>query len=183
MGEVTIDFVSEFQLTDSIKAELKELLSACFPETDYTDRTYFKQLPHHRLILRVDKQIAGQVGIDYRAMSLNNTLVTVFGVIDLAIHPTHQGKGFGTKLMLEFERMATNHSNNVDFLFLVTETPPFYERLGYKTATLKVTWLKINQGKNYGLGNEQVDDCCLMFKSVGNKHWEDGELDMLGYWY
>ncbi len=183
MPTVTIDLISEFQLSDSIKAELKELLSACFPEVDYNGRTYFKQLPHHRLILSVDKQIVGQVGIDYRAMSLNNTLVTVFGVIDLAVHPTHQGKGLGTKLMLEFEQMATTHSNNVDFLFLVTETPAFYERLGYKATTQKVTWLKINEGKNYGLGNEQVDDCCLMFKSVGNKHWEDGELDMLGYWY
>lgn len=180
---VTIDLVSEFHLTDSAKAELRALLPACFPEAGYNGRIYYKQLPHHRLILSEDKKIIGQLGIDFRVMNLNNALVTVFGVIDLAVHPSCQGKGYGARLMLAFEQLAKNHANNIDFLFLVTDKPSFYERLGYKTTLQKVAWLKINEGKNCGLGYEQVDDCCLMVKSIGDKLWEDGELDMLGYWY
>ncbi|MCW3127424.1 MAG: hypothetical protein JWO03_3082, partial [Bacteroidetes bacterium] len=67
--------------------------------------------------------------------------------------------------------------------FLVTDIPSFYEKLGYQKTVQKVSWMKIHEGRNHGMGHEQVDDCFLMFKSVSGKTWEDGDLDMLGYWY
>lgn len=179
----TIDFVNEFEIDEKVKTEIKNLLAICFPDTDYNNRTYFKQLPHYRLIMKVDNTVIGQVALDYRAMNLNNSLVTVLGVIDLAIHPTFQNIGLGSKLITEIERIALINKNNIDFLFLVTDKSTFYERLGYTQTTQNISWLKIDQGKNYGLGNEQVTDCFLMFKSIGNKKWTDGKLDMLGYWY
>lgn len=183
MTSPTISFVNEFQMEENTKSELNNLLTICFPEFNYEGRTFFKQIPHYRLLMKLNNKLIGQLAIDYRAMNLNQTLVTVFGVIDLVIHPSFQKNGLGTKLMKELERIAIENSNNIDFIFLVTDQPLFYERLGYTKTIQKVTWLKINQGKNYGIGNKQINDCFLMYKKVGNKEWSDGELDLLGYWY
>lgn len=183
MYSTSIEWIPEFELQPAQKAEIAQLLAACFPDTEYNGRIYFKQMPHYRLLLKNNAAIIGQLAIDYRVMNVNQSLVQVMGVIDLAVHPNYQGRGFGKRLMLALENIAQKHKHNVDFLFLVTDLPVFYEQLGYSKTVQKVSWLKIDQGKNYGMGNEQVDDCFLMFKSMGNLNWEDGELDMLGYWY
>lgn len=179
-----VDFINEFQLNQQTQAEVAELRAICFPDSSGKGRTYFKQLPHYRLLLRNEQnKTVGQVGIDYRIMNLNGEVVTVMGVIDLAVHPDYRGYGHGAWLIKEMEKLATDNPNNVDFIFLVTDIPAFYEKLGYATTTVHTTWLKIHQGKNYGLGNEMVTDCYLMYKQMGKKQWADGELDWLGYWY
>ncbi|HEY0262386.1 MAG TPA: GNAT family N-acetyltransferase [Chitinophagales bacterium] len=180
---MNIIFKNEFEIDAKTKDELNKLLVLCFPETNYHGRTFFKQMPHYRLILYENKQVIGQLAIDYRSMNLNGELVNVMGIIDLAILPGFQGKGYGTLLMNEFEKIASNNANNIDFLFLVTDKSKFYKRLGYKATSLVVSWLKIHQTVNYGIGKEEVNDCTLMYKSIGNNIWCDGELDMLGYWY
>lgn len=183
MNEPTLTFKSEFELTPDDKTQINRLLSAVFTDTNYRGQAYFKQLCHHRLLLWQGAQLIGHLGIDYRVMNLNGQEVTVWGVAGLAVDPALQGKGLGTQLMQEFERIATAHKHNIDFLFLVTDVPAFYERLGFTKTTLTIQWLKIYQGKNYGLANEQITDCDLMFKKVGDKDWSDGVLDMLGYMY
>lgn len=180
---MTIDFVNEFEISEKDKSEIAKLLSLCFTDMAYSGRTFFKQLPHYRLLLRTAKGIIGQLAIDYRIMNLNDSLVSVFGVIDLAVHPEHQGLGLGKKLMEEFDRLSALHKNNIDFLFLVTDKPAFYERLGYIKTNPEITWLKINEGKNLGVATEQVTDCFIMVKEISGKKWPGGSLDMLGYWY
>lgn len=86
-------------------------------------------------------------------------------------------------LMKKMEEIVLENKHNIDFIFLVTHNPKFYERLGYSSRNMSVTWLKIYQEKNIGVGTEIIDDCFLMHKSVNGKVWSDGELDMLGYWY
>ncbi|HLP50891.1 MAG TPA: GNAT family N-acetyltransferase [Chitinophagales bacterium] len=180
-----IRFVCEFELEESMKRQIAELLAACFPEIDYDGRPrhYFKQLPHYRLLLINDSKLIGQMGIDYRVMSLNKKPVTVLGVADLTIHPDYQGKGYGTQLMQKFIGLATSHPHNIDFLFLVTDKPGFYERLGFVKTNPKVTWMKIHKGETHSIGNERINDSYLMYKSISGKPWEDGSLDMMGYWY
>lgn len=180
---IKIDFVNEFEIKEKVKIELNNLLSICFTDTIYNERTYFKQLPHYRLIMKLDNKVIGQLGIDYRVMNLNGNLIKVFGVIDLAVHPNFQKRGFGINLMKELELIAIKNKQNIDFLFLTTDNPLFYEKIGYIKTINKVDWLKIDQGKNYGLGSEVINDSILMFKKIGIKNWKDGELDMLGYWY
>jgi predicted N-acetyltransferase YhbS len=180
---MVIDFVTEFEITEKAKAEIASLLALCFSQTAYNGRTFFKQLPHYRLLLNKEGNIIGQVALDYRIMNLGGCMVSVFGIIDLAIHPDYQGQGLGTELMKEVDKISKAHKHNIDFLFLVTGKPHFYERLGYIVTQPKVTWLKINKGQNYGLATEIVTDCTLMYKKVSGKDWADGDLDMLGYWY
>lgn len=178
-----IDFVNEFQIDEQTKAGLSDLLQICFPEGDHKGRIFYKQLPHHRLILKDNKKIIGQLAIDFRVMNLNGEMIRVFGVIDVAVHPDYRNKGYGSELMKEFLRIAAENKNNIDFAFLVTQKPEYYTRFGFQQTKLKTTWLKIHEGKNYGIGNEVVDDTILMYKEISNKTWSDGELDFLGYWY
>lgn len=178
-----IDLIKEFELTEQQRSDIALLLQTCFPNTDYDNRAYFKQLPHYRLLLTESEKLIGQLGIDYRVMSLNKKQVTVFGVVDLVIHPAHQRTGGGTLLMQEFERVALKYKQSIDFLFLVTDQPAFYERLGFIKTNPNVTWLKIYKGETYGIGNETITDSFLMYKSISGKSWEESELDMMGYWY
>ncbi|MEZ4691755.1 MAG: hypothetical protein R3A12_16995 [Ignavibacteria bacterium] len=44
-------------------------------------------------------------------------------------------------------------------------------------------WLTIEEHINYGIQEKEFDDC-LMVKQVEIKKWpDDGEFDMMGYWY
>lgn len=180
---MTITFVNEFEIDSKTQSEISELLSVCFPTIDYKGLPYFKQRPHYRLLLKENDQLVGHLGIDYRIMSLNGEPINVLGVVCLAVHPNHQHQGLGTKLMQEFDKMAITHSQNIDFSFLVTDEPDFYSKLGYQTASVTTTWLKIDQGKNYGIGQEKIEDCHFMYKQIGSKEWKDGNLDLLGYMF
>ncbi len=168
-----IDFVNEFELTESMQKQAAQLLCMCFPETYNEGKPlhYFKQLPNYRLLLTRDEVLIGQMGIDYRVMSLNNKPVTVFGVIGITIHPDYQGKGYGTTLMQEYINIANNHKHNIDFLFLVTDKPAFYERMGFLKTNPTVTWMKIHKGTTHSIGHEQIDDSHFMYKNISGKKW------------
>ena len=176
------ELIEEFKLDEKTKKDIANLLKISFPEENFQGRTYFKQLPHYRLLLKIDDKLIGQLGLDYRVMSMNEKPIRVLGVIDLMIDQKFQGKGYGTILLKELDIIAESFSNNIDFLFLVADKHKFYENCGYKLIKQRVIWLKTEEHINYGIGNEEVDDC-LMYKQVGEIKWQEGTLDMLGYWY
>jgi hypothetical protein len=96
---MTTQFINEFQINASTRAQLNKLLQTCFPDTLYKGRSYFKQLPHYRLLLWRNDKLTGQLSIDYRVMNLNNEPVKVFGVEDVFNKTTLQGKRKGTNLI------------------------------------------------------------------------------------
>jgi predicted N-acetyltransferase YhbS len=175
--------IAEFQLTKADKEEIASLLQRTFPLSEYNGRTYFKQLPHYRLLAKENGKLVGQVGIDYRVMNMAGTLIHVMGAIDLAVDAASRNKGYGKQLMLQLEETAKEIASNVDFLFLVTDMPVFYETLGYTSLLLTTQWLKIHRHKNYGIGNERITDSHFMIKQIGDNWWQGDELDMLGYMY
>ena len=114
-----LTFINTFEIDKKTNAQIKYLLQSCFPEAEYRQRTYYKQLSHYRILATENEQLVGQLGIDYRVMNLNGEAVKVLGVIDLCVSPSLQNKGIGTKLMQKFEAVAKRHSDNIDFLFFV----------------------------------------------------------------
>ncbi|MBL4585663.1 MAG: GNAT family N-acetyltransferase [Flavobacteriales bacterium] len=182
-SKLELGFVNEFQIDNATSMEINSLLARCFPETKYEKRDYFKQLPHYRILAKEGKRIIGQLGIDFRIMNLNGKAVRVFGVVDLCVDLKFQGKGIGRNLIGEFESIAKKHSDKIDFLFLVTDKPQFYQTIGFKITNITTTWMKINQHKSYGIGKEKIQDAFFLVKDVSNKQWKDGELDLLGYMY
>lgn len=180
---MTVELIEEFRLDADTKKQIADLVRVCFPEEEFNGRTYFKQLPHYRLLLKEKTKVIGQLGLDYRVMKLNDKAINVLGIIDLTVLPSYQGQGFGTKLLKELDKIVAQNIHNVDFLFLVADKHKFYENCGYKLTKQKVKWLAIEEHINYGLQEKKIDDC-LMYKQVGQFAWtENGELDMFGYWY
>ncbi|MFT5920320.1 MAG: N-acetylglutamate synthase-like GNAT family acetyltransferase [Granulosicoccus sp.] len=178
-----LELISEFQINGDTSEKINHLLKKCFPYIAYNGRDYFKQLPHSRILAWENSTLIGQVGIDFRVMNLNNTAISVFGVVDLCVDPEFQGQGIGNALMVEFERIATSNSDKIDFMFLVTNAPSFYEKLGFSVIDITTSWLKIHNHKNNGIGNERIKDAFFLIKSVSSKKWNDGTLDLLGYMY
>ncbi|MCP4441248.1 MAG: GNAT family N-acetyltransferase [Aureispira sp.] len=183
MNNLTFELIEEFRLEESTKNQISDLLKLSFLEVEFHNRTYFKQLPQYRLLLKNKEELIGQLGLDYRVMTLNAKPIRVIGIIDFAVFPTHQGKGYGTKLLNKLDAIAKEHINNIDFLFLVTDNPKIYQKNGYRLSDQKVKWLAIDQHVNYGLYEKELLDC-LMYKPIGQQQWDNnGHLDLLGYLY
>lgn len=180
--QTKFELVEEFKLDEATKKQIAHLLKVSFPEEEFHGRTYFKQLPHYRLLLKEEDVLIAQLGLDYRVMSLDGKPIKVLGIVDLTVLPTHQGRGFGTRLLEELCRIAEREKHNIDFLFLVADKHEFYEKCGFRLTKQKVKWLTIEQHVNYGLQTGEFTDC-LMYKQIGEIKWTEGELDMLGYWY
>jgi len=183
ISKFRFELIDEFKLDLNTKIQISALLKISFPEEEFHGRTYFKQLPHYRLLMWKDDILIGQLGLDYRVMTLNKDPVRVMGIIDLMILPEFQHQGNGTHLLKELENIIDKHIHNIDFLFLVADYHKFYERCSYRLTKQKVKWLTIEEHINYGIQEKEFDNC-LMIKQLGDKEWkDDGELDMMGYWY
>jgi GNAT superfamily N-acetyltransferase len=180
---MNFELIDEFRLDSDSKKQIADLLKLCFPDEEFNGRTYFKQLPHYRLLLKDDQRLIGQLGLDYRVMALDEQPIYVLGVIDLAILPDFQGQGLGTKLLNELDNIVANHINNIDVLFLAADKHKFYQNCGYKLIKQRVKWLAMENHINYGL-KEKYFNNCLMIKQVSKTKWDENMLlDMLGYWY
>ncbi len=95
----------------------------------FEGRTYFKQLPHVRLLAMDEGSVVAQVGIDGRVVTVGSTIVSIFGLIDLAVHPARRGKRIGTQLLTEAERIA--RAGEREFLVLMADRHDLYLKEGY----------------------------------------------------
>ncbi len=178
-----IQFIDEFKLLTKDKIAIASLLKDCFPDINYNGRTYFKQMPHYRLLAKQNNLISGQLGLDYRVMKQNNTVIKILGVIDLAVLPNQQGKGVASKLLTKLDDIAKTNKQNIDFILLSADNHSLYKKHGYTLSKQNIKWLAIDQHKNYGIMQKKISNC-IMYKQIGKIKWKDNsELEMLGYWY
>lgn len=171
--------INEYDIDVILEKNILSLLIESFPDVYPRDRIYFKQMPHFRY-LAFDKDILiGQAGLDYRVMNLNGIVIKVLGIIDICLKKEYRGRGIGSKLLETIECFSIAHK--VDFLMLFTDVEAFYTRNGFVSVKNKCKWTKIDEHKTLGIGEEEIKE--LMIKKTGNKVWEYGCLDMLGYLY
>ncbi len=171
---------TDFQLTKSEKHKVLTILQETFPGF-FTDRIYYKQVPHFRLLLQSDAgEWVGQVGIDCRMMALNGVPISVFGIIDLCVSKKYQHQGWATQLLQKVEAMAKAHQ--ADFLLLLADDHRLYLRNGFGVVANECVWLKIEEHQTLGIGQAWIAQE-VMIKPLGDKPWAAGKLDMLGYMY
>lgn len=174
-----IELIAEYALNREQNKQLLKLEQRCFPDY-YRGRTYFKQVPHFRLLALDAGQIIGQAGIDYRVMSLNENPIRVWGYLEVCVDPEFQGKQIAGKLLQKGEEMA--RKNNIDFMLLFADDPRLYLNNGFmQCPDNQLTWLKIDEHKTLGIANQNVKE--LMIKAIAELKWEPGDLDMMGYLY
>ena len=183
IDDLSFELINEYQLTSIQKNEIAALLKLGFPEVDYQGRIYYKQLPHYRLLIKYNQEIIGVISLDYRAMRLNDKIINIIGVIDFVVHPNFQSRGIGKKSLVYLINYFKQFNSNIDFIYLVTDIPEFYKKLGFKSTSLQIKWMAIHQQSTHSILNQKVADCFLMYLALNDTKWEDGVLDMLGYWY
>ncbi|WP_214703354.1 MULTISPECIES: GNAT family N-acetyltransferase [unclassified Exiguobacterium] len=178
---MNIQQMMEFEIGEALDKQLTELLMKSFDPL-YHERSYFKQLPHLRLIACDEQQhVIGQVGLDFRVMNLNGDPIRVLGIIDLCVQEEWQGRGIGGALMERVIALGDEHE--IDFLLLFADRPHLYEQIGFHKVSNTCTWLQIDDQNQTtrGIGEAPFDE--LMVKTVGDKQWMEGTLDLLGYLY
>ncbi len=169
-----VELVPEGKLRE---ADLASLLENCFPET-FEGRTYFKQLPHARLLVRQPKLIA-QVALDLRIIRVGSELLRILGLIDLCVAPEHRGQGLAGRLLRTAEATAADWG--ADFTLLFADRPTLYQRSGYQSPDpAQVTWLGIEERASCGQLHRDLSGT-LWYQSVSGKVWPPGDIDLLGY--
>lgn len=177
-----IEKISEYDINKQLKKKLQRLLVESFGEMYPLDRVYYKQLPHFRFVVTdKDNQVIGQVGLDYRVMNLNEKPIIVLGIIDLCVSEANRSKGIGSLILTKINEFCNEKS--IDFILLFADNPDLYLKNGFISVENKCKWLQIDDVNQttYGIGNKRNDE--LMIKKLGNKNWEQGDIDLLGYLY
>ncbi len=172
-----IEEIIEYDIDPQLHDEITRLRNDCFPE-DSKERSYFKQLPHFRFLAFEDEILVGQMGIDHRMISVGNSVFSIFGVIDLCIATSYRNRGIASELLEQLSALASE--KRIDFLFLVADDHRLYQKNGFQFISTDLTWLRIDEHINYGVGRERFENE-LMVKQTGKKFWPDGPVDLLGY--
>ncbi len=178
MNTIEIITTPEYAISAEACAQLQTLLDECFPNT-FAGRTYFKQLPHVRLLAMDERSVVAQVGIDARVITAGGTTVSIFGLIDLAVHPARRGNRIATRLLAEAERIA--RAGEREFLVAMADRHDLYLKEGYVRVQPALTkWLAIEDRQSVELMTRDLSDC-FMVKPLTEKSWPAGTIDMLGY--
>ena len=170
----------EFDIPEKIHQQITELRNTCFSAKNAKPRSYYKQLPHFRYLAFAENMLVAHMGVDHRVISLGNSIVSIFGVIDLCVKPSHQGQGIASKILALLTDLAVEKS--VDFLFLVADDNRIYLKNGFQSISHYCSWLRIHEHKNYGVAVEKIEED-FMIKQTSNKSWIDEPIDLLGYMF
>ncbi len=178
MDTIKIVTTLEYEVSSEVRSQLRVLLNTCFQDI-FEGRSYFKQLPHVRLLAMDGESVVGQVGIDVRVVNVGGTIVSILGLIDLAVHPESRGNGIGTQLLSEAERIG--RACEREFLVLMADRHDLYLKQGYCRVQPALTkWLAIENRQSVELMDKDLSDC-FMVKPLAGRKWPAGMIDMLGY--
>ncbi len=169
--------IPEHELNSTQRKALQSLLGECFPEF-LQERIYYKQLPQFRYLVWEGPELVAQMGVEHRMISLGETPVRIFGVIDLCTTSQFRKKGIAAKLLEELHVLAK--SSGVDFILLFADDFRLYQRVGFKNVSNHCRWLGINEHKMNGVHQDSLKDS-MMIVNIGKMQWSDGPVDMLGY--
>lgn len=176
--ESVLKVIAELDVEHSVKEDIQELRNSCFPEYSF-DRSYYKQLPHYRVVEYKDAQLIGYMGLDYRVVSVNGLPFKTLGVIDLCVSSDFRGKGLASEMLASLSSYA--ECRDVDFLMSIADDAKIYASNGFSPVNSYNSWLRIDEHKNYGVAVECIDD--LYIKQVGQLKWPVGHVDWLGYMF
>jgi predicted N-acetyltransferase YhbS len=176
--EMLMKILPEIELDDSKHLVIQDLRNASFHDS-MVKRSYFKQLPHYRLLKYEGSVLIGYAGIDYRAIRVGREIYKILGVMDMCVRADKRGQRIGILILNELTDFSKN--KDVDFILLISDNDKFYVSNGFHQVKEANSWLRIDEHKNYGVAFEFLDD--LYVKPVGNKEWATGHVDWLGYMF
>ena len=170
--------LTEHQVTAEMQGQISALVDVCFSE-NFGGRFYFKQRAHVRILALEEDSLVGQIGIDCRVINVSGTVLKIFGILDVCVHPDQRNAGIATKLLKIAEELA--RQSDQDFMVLMASKYAFYGRCGYQRVQPAPTkWLAIEDCQSVKLLEEDLSDC-FMVNQLGGTPWPAGQIDLLGY--
>jgi N-acetylglutamate synthase-like GNAT family acetyltransferase len=170
--------VEEFQITKALHQKVQSLLELCFQ--DYpTSQDFLHQKPNFRYLMLDDKKLVGHMAVDHRIIQLDDQVLSIFGIIDLCVHPDYQHKKLASELITTLEVLALEHE--VEALLLFSNLFSFYDKLGFEKKSNKCRWLMIQNNVSLGVARRALDDCLMVKMLTDNKWPSEKELDLLGH--
>ena len=160
----------------SLDAAIAGLLDACFGGA-HEGRTFFKQVPHQRVLAWSSSGLVGHVGMEFRAVRVGEATVPVLGIVDLCVAPAARRQGIGVALLHEAEKRAGGQS----FALAMADDPRLYRRAGYSLIRAEdVTFLAIDELRCHGVVRRDLSEV-FMVKRLAGDAWPDGPIDLLGH--
>ena len=157
-------------------AAIASLLDACFDGV-HGGRTWFKQIPHERLLAWRGCDLMGHVGMEYRVVRVGEAIVPILGIVDLCVVPAARRQGIGAALLQGAEERARGQS----FALAMADDPRFYERAGYSLLNdANVTFLAIDELRCHSVIRRDLSEI-FMVKQLTCDAWPDGPIDLLGH--
>jgi predicted acetyltransferase len=119
-----------------------------------------------------------QMGIEHRVITNTGVPVRIFGAIDLCVASSYRSQRIATTLLQQLEELGK--TSKVDFSILFADDSRLYAKNGYQRVTNLCRWMKVDEHQTFGIGEESMSDC-MMVKQMGERIWQDGIVDLLGY--
>ncbi|MEM7603068.1 MAG: GNAT family N-acetyltransferase [Verrucomicrobiota bacterium] len=174
-----IRWIPEHQIDSALHGEIAALRNACFPDGQHP-RSYFKQLPHFRILAFDGDTLIGHAGVDHRVMNFGGNAYRAFGAIDVCVEVAHRGQGIAGIMMSRLEEEAVD--SGADVMVLVADDHRLYLRLGFQLLDAECEWMAIDEHRNHGILKESLAGE-LMIKPLKSGLELDGPVDWLGYLY
>lgn len=175
---LTYELIDEHRVGADLQEQIRVLLNECFPEEEFTEtRTYLKQLPQKRLLALNGNVPVGHVGIEHRVIGLGDSPAEIVGLIEVVVSTKYRQQGVASRMISTI--LHEYGQGSVEFAMLFASDSRLYEKHGFRRQRNRLTWLKIHEHKNYGLGDEILPE--LMIKELTDRNWTNEPVDLLGY--
>lgn len=173
-----MQLLNEMDLTPHLHEQITTLRNQCFPDHQAT-RSYYKQLPHCRLMHFKNNELIAHMGIDHRMININGEAASIFGVIDFCVHENYRSQGIASRMLQWLTELA--EQKGIDYLFLIADKPDLYLANHFHPLDNQCTWLRLHEYKSYGVTTEKITD--IMLKPIAQKPLPNGPVDLLGYMF
>lgn len=178
MSDEKIELVIEISLRGPLERQLAVLLDQCFPNT-FEGRSYFKQIPHARVLMWRGNSLIGYAGLDHRVIRIGDAVTRVTGIVDLCVDPSYWHIGRGSALLQFAETLARGGQST--FMILFADRTDLYLRNGYRAIEPAVlTWLAIEERTSHSMQRRDFSGT-FMVKEITDIAFPSGEIDLLGY--
>jgi len=174
---IRIERTEEFLIPAAVEERIAGLLREAFP--DYpAGQSFFKQLPHFRLLAWHAGRLVGHLAADHRLISNGGAPLRIFGIADLCVRKDYQRRKLASSMLLELENLGKNHA--VDFLVLLAKDHEVYEYNGFQSVDNICQWTIVQRFQTYGVARRSLGGS-LLVKPLGSKAWEEGPVDFMGH--
>lgn len=161
---MTILYLPDAKVDDTLETELRTLLSLSFGDA-FKNKRYHFELPAHRWLIREEDVLVAHLAIHDKTFQSEGKSIPFLGVAEVCVAPSHRGRGL-VKAML---REAEARFRTVPFAILLGD-PGVYASSGYRLVG-NVYFPASDAGK------PSPD---VMVKALGHDDWPEGHVTIAG---